>query len=216
MRLIGRYASPFVRRVAVTMQVQGLPYTHVPMMPFGPEKSELTRFNPVARVPVLELDDGECLIDSMAILDHLESLVAPERALVPREGPERRHVLSRLAVMQGVSDKLVAVLYECHFRPRELWHRPWIDACETQIRDGFAWLEDAFEGDWLTGERMTQADLTLAVFWEFGKLRRPGFFGRLEYPKIEALSERLRATPAFQATTPEEMKLSDDLSSKEG
>ena len=108
MRLIGRYASPFVRRVAVTMQVQGLPYTHVPMMPFGPEKSELTRFNPVARVPVLELDDGECLIDSMAILDHLESLVAPERALVPREGPERRHVLSRLAVMQGVSDKLVA------------------------------------------------------------------------------------------------------------
>ena len=33
--LYGRYASPFVRRVAVTLRLYGLEYGHVPLMPFG-------------------------------------------------------------------------------------------------------------------------------------------------------------------------------------
>jgi Glutathione S-transferase, N-terminal domain len=33
--LYGRYASPFVRRVAVTLRLYGVVYRHVPLMPFG-------------------------------------------------------------------------------------------------------------------------------------------------------------------------------------
>ncbi len=75
--LYGRYASPFVRRVAVTLQLYGFQYRHVPLMPFGPDKAELAKFNPIARVPALRLGDGEMLIDSAAILDHLDSLAGP-------------------------------------------------------------------------------------------------------------------------------------------
>ena len=57
--LYGRYASPFVRRVAVTLRLYGVDYRHVPLMPFGPDKAELAKFNPIARVPALRLDNGE-------------------------------------------------------------------------------------------------------------------------------------------------------------
>jgi hypothetical protein len=33
--LYGRYASPFVRRVAVTLRLYDIGYRHVPLMPFG-------------------------------------------------------------------------------------------------------------------------------------------------------------------------------------
>ena len=36
--LYGRHASPFVRRVAVTLRLYGIAYRHVPLMPFGPDK----------------------------------------------------------------------------------------------------------------------------------------------------------------------------------
>jgi len=212
MRLIGRHASPFVRRVAVTLQVYDLPYEHLSVTPFGEDRARLARFNPIGRVPALELDDGEMLVDSAVILDYLDQTVGPDRALTPPTGPARRRVLSLLAVANGTNEKLVAALYERHFRPADRQHQPWIERCEAQVIDGYAWLEQQFEGDWLTGAEMTQADLTLAVFWLFGQAKRPGFFGRMTCPRIAALSERLGAAPAFVATMPEEETLSRDLS----
>ncbi len=211
MQLIGRYSSPFVRRVAVTLAHFDMAYDHHSVMPFGAGRVEAARFNPIARVPVLRLSDGEVLCDSAAILDHLDEVVGPERALVPPAGTARRRVLALLAIALGSNDKIVAALYERHFRPREIWHRPWIEACEGQVRDGFLWLEEQFAGPWFTGGSMTQADLTTAVFWSFGMAKRPGIFAKLNCPKLHALSETLEATPAFKATQPEAEMLSNQL-----
>ena len=209
--LYGRYASPFVRRVAVTLRLYGTDYRHVPLMPFGADKAELAKFNPIARVPALQLDDGEMLIDSAAILDHLDSLVGSERRLTPPSGPARRRVLTLTAVALGANEKLVAGLYERHFRPREAWHAPWLAACDKQVRDGFVWLDGAFAGPWFTGPAMTQADVTVAVFWLFGRARRPNFFARLGCNRLDELAERLQTTPAFQTTMPEPEALTDQL-----
>src|SRR3984893_13538474 len=110
--LYGRYASPFVRRVAVTLQLYHLAYRHMPMMPFGPDKAELAKFNPIARVPALQLPDGEMLIDSAVILDYLDGLVGPERALTPAAGQARRGVLTLLAVAHGGNDEIFGGLYQ--------------------------------------------------------------------------------------------------------
>ena len=211
MRLIGRYASPFVRRVAVTMRLYGMPYEHESVIPFGETKAGLAPQNPITRVPVLVLDDGEALVDSAAILDYLDELAGPKRTLIPPSGSERRHVMQLLAVTLGTMDKVVAVNYERRFRPKELWHRPWLEQCDKQVIDGYHWLENAFEGEWLTGGRMTQADITLAVFWNFGTATRPNFMERLGCPRIEEMAARLEATPAFQATQREAEQLPPKL-----
>ena len=208
--LYGRHASPFVRRVAVTLRLYGIRYRHVPLMPFGPDKTALATFNPIARVPALQLGD-EVLIDSAVILDHLDHVAGP-LSLTPAAGAARRRVLTLLAVALGANEKLVAGLYERHFRPREAWHKPWLDACDKQVRDGFQWLDAQFEGPWFTGTGMTQADITVAVFWLFGRGKRPRFFAGLGCAKLEALADRLQDTPEFQATLPEPETLASDLS----
>jgi glutathione S-transferase len=209
--LYGRHASPFVRRVAVTLRHYRIVYRHEPLMPFGPDKEKLAQYNPIARVPALKLADGEMLIDSAAILDYLDGVVGPERALTPAGGHARRRVLTLLAVALGANEKLVAGLYERHFRPRQKWHDPWLDTCDKQVRDGFTWLNDAFVGPWFVGEAMTQADITVAVFWLFARGKRPNFFAGLGCGKLDDLVERLQGTPAFQATVPEPEMLTNKL-----
>jgi glutathione S-transferase len=209
--LYGRHASPFVRRVAVTLRCYGISYRHVPLMPFGPDKAELAAFNPIARVPALRLGDGEMLIDSAVILDHLDQLAGPDRALTPTAGAARRRVLTLLAVALGANEKLVAGLYERHFRPREAWHAPWLGTCDKQVRDGFGWLDAQYAGPWFTGSEMTQADVTVAVFWLFGRAKRPRFFAGLGCRRLDTLAERLQDTPAFQATLPEPETLANEL-----
>jgi glutathione S-transferase len=209
--LYGRHASPFVRRVAVTLRLYGVVYRHVPLMPFGPDKAELAKFNPIARVPALRLNNGEMLIDSAVILDHLDQVAGPLASLTPAAGAARRRVLTLLAVALGANEKLVAGLYERHFRSREAWHTPWLNTCDKQVRDGFAWLDAEFAGPWFAGSAMTQADITVAVFWLFGRAKRPRFFDRLDCKRLEVLAERLQETPAFQATMPEPETLADQL-----
>jgi glutathione S-transferase len=60
----------------------------------------------------LLIEDGECLIDSAAILDYLDERVCPRRALLPAAGAARRDALKTVALATGICDKTVATLYE--------------------------------------------------------------------------------------------------------
>jgi glutathione S-transferase len=68
MILIGQYDSPFVRRVAIAMTLQGVAFEHRPWSVWA-DAEAIAPFNPLRRVPTLVLDDGEALIESSAILD---------------------------------------------------------------------------------------------------------------------------------------------------
>lgn len=68
MILIGRYDSPFVRRVGIALRLYGIAFDHYTRMVF-PNAAEHGAINPVIRVPTLVLDDGFVLIDSHMILD---------------------------------------------------------------------------------------------------------------------------------------------------
>ena len=59
MKLIGAYSSPYTRRVAITLRHYGIAHDIKKVTPFGDTKAWLRRINPVAKIPILELDDGE-------------------------------------------------------------------------------------------------------------------------------------------------------------
>jgi glutathione S-transferase len=88
MLLVGQLDSPFVRRVAVSMTLLGRPFERDRSSVFS-NFEDVSRINPLGRVPALVLDDGTVLVDSTAILDWLDGAVGPERALIPPSGPAR-------------------------------------------------------------------------------------------------------------------------------
>ena len=100
MILIGQYDSPFVRRVAVTLHCYEVPFERRVLSVFTDFDAMLT-INPLGKVPVLQLDDGERLFDSRAILDYLDSLVAPDRRLTPPGGKALRAWLRICATRPG-------------------------------------------------------------------------------------------------------------------
>ncbi len=131
MILIGQYDSPFVRRVAIALRLYGMEFEHRPWSTFG-DAEQVARFNPLRRVPTLVLDDGEVLIESMAILDHLDEVAGPAAALIPQHGPERRHALKVCALATGLADKAVSLFYERAFHPKK--SQAWIDRCRDADR----------------------------------------------------------------------------------
>lgn len=197
MILVGRYLSPFVRRAAITLKLHGMPFEHQPLSTMT-DMDAIKKLNPVGRVPVLVLDDGESLVDSAAILDHLDEVAGPARALVPPAGPERRRVLRLLAIAVGTMEKAVGYSYETKRRPAERQHQPWIDNLKSQVAGGLAALEAIDGQPWLAGAKMTQADVSAAVLVDFLKFQVPELLPAGSHPKLEALAARLGELPAFR------------------
>ncbi len=123
MILIGRYRSPFTRRVAISLRPYGLSYEHRPITAWA-NLADIQAFNPVGRVPALVLDDAEVLYESSAILDYLDELDGPDRALTPASGPARREALRLVGLALGVTEKTVAVVYEHSQRPEDVLRCP--------------------------------------------------------------------------------------------
>lgn len=131
MILIGQFDSPFVRRVAIALEIYGMAYEHRPWSTFG-DGELIAPYNPLRRVPTLVLDSGESLIESTVILDYLDELAGSARALIPEAGPARRAALRICALATGLNDKAVGLVYE------RVLHQEtsgtWIQRCETQIK----------------------------------------------------------------------------------
>lgn len=111
MILIGQYDSPFVRRVGIALRLYDLPFEHRPWSVYG-DAERLSALNPLGGVPTLVLDDGEVLIDSKIILDHLDSLVAPDRRLWPQKPAALLKARQVTALATGLADRAVSLFYE--------------------------------------------------------------------------------------------------------
>lgn len=199
MILIGQYDSPFVRRVAVALQLYGMAYEHRPWSVFG-DSDKLAAINPLKRVPTLVADDGAALVDSGAILDWLDDLAGPERALIARSGLERRDALRVCALATGLADKAVSLVYEraVHQRATPVW----VARCRSQIDGVLAALEAdraARPGPWWFGERLGHADVAVACMLRFLDEAHPDVFEAAHWPALSAHAAACEALPAFAA-----------------
>jgi glutathione S-transferase len=198
MILIGQYDSPFVRRVAIALRLYGLPFEHRPWSTFG-EADKIAPFNPLRRVPALVLDGGEALIESTAILDYLDELVGPEKAMIAERGPERRRALKICALATGLGDKAVSLVYERVLRKDA--SKLWVERCEAQIGGVLDALEierAAIATPFWFGTRIGHADIAVACVLRFTGEAHPTLLGAARYPALAAHAARCEALPPFQ------------------
>ncbi|MGB8402434.1 glutathione S-transferase family protein [Bradyrhizobium sp.] len=198
MILIGQYDSPFVRRVAIALRLYGLPFEHRPWSTFG-DADKLAPLNPLRRVPTLVLDGGEVLIESTAILDYLDELVGPDKAMISARGPERRHALKICALGSGLADKAVSLIYERMLRKDQL--KLWVERCEAQISGVLAMLEKeraAVTTPYWFGKNIGHADIMVACALRFTSEAHPALFDAARYPALAAHAAACEALPPFR------------------
>jgi glutathione S-transferase len=202
MILIGQFDSSFVRRVGIALSLLDIAFEHRPWSVFS-DAERVRAFNPTLRVPVLllgtEENPGDVLIETFAILDHLDSLVAAERRLTPQQEPQRRQALKISAMASQVADTAVGLFYEkvAHEAPSTML----VDRRTRQLLDGIAALERTraqATGTNLLGDRLSNADIAVAASLRHAADAHPGLVSIAAYPALGDHCQRLEAMPVFQ------------------
>ena len=201
MQLIGMLDSPYVRRVAISMKLMGIPFEHQSVSVFR-HFDRFREINPVVKAPTLVCDDGTVLMDSTLILDYLEGLVPPERRLTPLAGDARRETLRIAGLALAACDKGVSLIYEREQRPPEKRHEAWYERVLGQAIAAYSALEDAAgkAGPWLQGEGPNAADVVTAVAWRFGQYYNAELLPAWKFPALVKFGAQAEALPAFEST----------------
>ena len=178
MKLYDFGRAPNPRRVRVFLAEKGLsvPTEQVDLGALAQKTPEFTAVNPMQRLPVLVLDDGTVIAESIAICRYFEAL-RPEPPLFGR-GPveialvemwQRRMELHFLGPISFVFRHLHPAMKEM-----EVPQVPaWAEANKPRILEFIAILDcELKERRFVAGEKFTVADITGLVALEFMKPAR--------------------------------------------
>ena len=200
MELIGMLDSPYVRRVAISLQLLGLPFTHRAVSVFR-TFDQFREINPVVKAPTLICDNGTVLMDSTLILDYAESLAAPGKSLMPAPLAERQHSLRIIGLGLAALEKTVQIVYEYHLRPADKLHEPWVDRVTGQLLAALTILDSEVANKPLSADpdRMNQAGVTTAVTWHFVRMMVPEVVPAELCPTLHEYSAAAEQLPQFKA-----------------
>ena len=187
--------NPTKVRVYVAEKGLELPTERV-SLPEGEQRSaEFLAKNPMGKLPVLELDDGSCVAESLPIIEYLEEL-HPEPALIGRN-PETRlkvRALERHCDTSVLSP--LARLVHATNSPLGLPPMPQVaEQARKLLDDGLAVLETRLaDREFVAGEQVSIADCTLWAAYNFAAFRETEFDAG--YPNVQRWREAFAKRPS--------------------
>jgi glutathione S-transferase len=198
------YPAPNPRKVRIYLAEKGLgvELVHVPMRDRAHKAPDFMKKNSLGQVPVLELDDGRFISESLAICRYFEAL-HPAKPLFGETPFEQamvemwiRRVEFRLwAPMSQVwrnADERTEPVIKTRFKEFGEYSR-------TVVADAMSWLDgELADGrEFLAGARYSMADIVLLCGIDFAK------FVRMEMPgsatHLRAWHARASARPSARA-----------------
>jgi len=202
MLLVGTYLSPFARRVAAALVSRGIAFEHEDLNGYA-DPARARELNPVGKVPVLRLDDGESLFDSAAILDHVNESLPAAQALVPPFGRGRREVLRLAAIATTLYERCTACYVEAQ-RPREAQRPQLIEQQHLAIVGGLRALDAASARGAAIGTRpFNLATLSAVVAHDYAAVATPDLKVAEIAPGLAKVAAALREDTAFARTRPQ-------------
>ncbi len=200
MKLVSSLTSPYGRKVRVVLAEKKIPFQLQVENPWLPD-SPVPDFNPLGKVPVLVLEDGESVFDSRVIVEYLDH-VSPVAHLIPGEPKSRMMVRGVEALADGVTDAAVAIFYEKK-RPTDKQSTDWLTLQEKTLFRGLEALSEALgEKPWYLGNSMTLADVACGCMLGYLNLRFPEIDWRGAHPNLAKLFDKLMTRASFKETVP--------------
>lgn len=187
MKLYDGGRAPNPRRVRIFLHEKGIVVPTVPvdmgaMEHKGPQISAL---NPMRRLPVLELDDGTCLTETVAICRYFEEL-NPQPPLFGEGALGRARVeMWQRRIEFHLFMPVAAAFRHLHPAMKE-WEVPqvpeWGEANKPKAREFLEFLDEELAGrQFVAGDSYTIADITALVSVDFMKPARIDIPGGLDH-----------------------------------
>ncbi|MEP9377379.1 glutathione S-transferase family protein [Aquabacter sp. CN5-332] len=200
MKLYGSLTSPFVRKVRAFAMERGVPFEMVVEDPWQ-VSPRLIGLNPAGKVPVLELDDGSLLVESLLIIEYLDTLGDPSGALIPGAGKARWDALLWHARAQALIDAAVARVLELR-RPENLQMPARVAREEARFAEVLDFIERSLpDTPWIAGDAISLGDIMLGVALRYTAFRYPHDW-EPAHPRLAARLRKLEARPAIRDTEP--------------
>ena len=196
MKLLYQTHSPYARKVLVAAHETGLAgqldVIHHETSPTRRNEA-VYAVNPLGKVPVLLLDDGEVLFDSGVICAYLDGLHDGPK-LIPMQTAARYGVLRMQALAQGIADAGIAARCDIERRPEALRWPVLVDAYRGKIAATCDYLEREIDEGAVD---LGTIALATALSWiEF----REVYDFRAGRPRLAAWYERFSSRASMQAT----------------
>ena len=198
MKLVGMLDSPYVRRVAIALDLYGVDFEQQSLSVFS-TFAEFATINPVVKAPTLVLDDGTVLMDSSLILDYFESLAPADKKLLPQTAAARARDLHVIGLALAACDKSVQIYYEHNLRPQEKLHTPWLERVTGQLQAAYARLDGllAEQPTKCPSLPLSQAEITTAVAWSFTQYVCAEVVAASDYAHVQRLAQKIEGHPAM-------------------
>jgi len=204
-KLYSYFRSSAAYRVRIALNLKGISYdmsaVHLTRDGGRQHSPEYRAVNPQARVPALELSNGEILTQSLAIIEYLDE-IHPEPPFLPADAVARaktRAIAQLIACDIHPLNNLIALQYLRRQLKHEqaeidVWYHHW-------IVEGFSALESMLEsGPYSCGDKVTLADICLVPqVANARRLKVP----LDKFPKIVAADAACLKLQAFDKARPE-------------
>ena len=164
--------APNPRRVRIFLAEKSIsmPFVHVPMRQGAHKSAEFMVKNSLGQVPVLELDDGSTLSESIAICRYLEEL-HPAPALFGNDAWQRAQVEMWMRRIEfALMSRIGAVWVNTHKYTAHLGtqYKDYGEASRLRSLKDLHWLNDELQGrEFLATDTFSMADIVALTTIDF-------------------------------------------------
>ena len=201
MKLLTAGPSPFGRKIQIALDVVGLTdKVELVAVDTSAPDSENRKLNPLGKIPTL-VADNNAIFDSRVIIDYLHQN-ASASSLIPADNAARTRVLTRAAMMDGILDAAILVVYESRMRPEDKYVESFVDYQRGKIIRSLALLESE-KPVYNKGASPDIADITLACVIDYLDFRKQVNW-RDHAPSLESWITGFAASvPSYHPSLPE-------------
>ena len=200
MKLVSSPTTPFGRKVRIVLLEKKIPFELVTDIPWNAD-TQVGTFNPLGKVPVLVLKDGETLYDSRVIVEYLEH-VSPVGHLIPQDPTSRIQTRKIEALADGITDAAALVFLEFK-RVEAQRSQDWMMRQQGKVFKGLEALSESL-GDSLNfvGNKLSLADIAVGCCLGYLDFRFPDIKWREAHPNLSAFYEKVSGRNSFKETVP--------------
>ena len=192
-------ASPYVRKVRMAAFKAGIDKKlELITANTQDEKDDIRSLNPLGKIPIVTKPDGSSLFDSRVIIDHFNRVGG---GLIPDNGDDRDTVLTRAALVEGLIDASLLIVYSDRYAGGETPSKVWADLQKGKIDRTLDFLENDLT-NWTNPIGFDLANIGLATALGYLTFREVRDW-KTNRPKMQEWYQNIGSNlPGFDETKP--------------